>query len=375
MNKELTQNLLENFPLPLVLFDVSQKKNIYYSRQAKELLGYSCEQFDRFANHNFEEIIHPEDYQQHCETMEKLSVGKKGEIIRSDRRFLSADGKYLHLQLYDNVLEKKNEDQFIISIVGFDLSKVIKESKLAPENHTFSNEYIEGEITKLLDQIEEEKKKKMQAQLMMLSSQLNPHFIFSSLNSIHHHILNSAPESALLFTSRFSSLMRKMLEFSKKLLISLEDEINFLDEYLTLEKERFSDAFDFEIINTIDSEVYIPPMLLQPYVENALLHGLAELNKRGNLKIHLHKNEKQDLIFCEIIDNGKGRKKAAENINPEHKSYATNMTSFRLELLKNIYKNEEVSVKFSDLEEDGQSKGTAVTVTFPNVDLNGSLSL
>lgn len=213
-------------------------------------------------------------------------------------------------------------------------------------------------------QLQTERQKTMQSQLMMLSAQMNPHFIFNSLNAIQYYVLNNDSENALTFTSEFSSLMRRTLEYSQRAFISIEEEIRFLTDYLSLEKERFPDVFDFAINSYVDDEINVPPMLLQPYIENAIIHGFKHLDRKGNLTVNLV--EEEDVVVCTIRDNGVGREKGKEQRSSikEHKSHAMSNTANRLQLLKNTHGTDSFSVQINDLEENEKPSGTEIIITF-----------
>ena len=154
------------------------------------------------------------------------------------------------------------------------------------------------------------------------------------------------------------------MEYSQKAFISIEEEVRFLSDYLALEKERFPDVFEFEINNEADDEINIPPMLLQPYIENAIIHGFKHLDRKGELTIDLE--EKEEVVICKIRDNGVGRKKGMEQRSSikEHKSHAMSNTSNRLQLLKNTHGKDCFSVEINDLEENGSASGTEVIISF-----------
>lgn len=212
-------------------------------------------------------------------------------------------------------------------------------------------------------QLRLEKQKAMQSQLMMLTAQMNPHFIFNSLNAIQYFILNNDPHSALRFTSEFSGLTRRTLEYSQKAFISIEEEIRFLNDYLMLEKERFPDIFNFTIKSEVEEEINIPPMLVQPYVENAIVHGFKHLGRPGLLEISF--KEEDDMIVCHITDNGVGRKKGMEQRSAlKHKSHAMSNTANRVELLRQTHGESEFTIEINDLENSGEATGTNVIIRF-----------
>lgn len=218
---------------------------------------------------------------------------------------------------------------------------------------------------------ENEHNQAIQYQSMLLSSQINPHFIFNALNSIQYYILHESVEPALEFISEFSKLMRSVLGNSLHEQISISDEVDFLELYLDLEQKRYGDKFEYEIIvdERLDTdELQIAPMLLQPYVENTVVHGVGNLPSGGLISIRFF--EEEGCVKCTIMDNGVGRKRAEElkqlRIGGQrHQSMGMGITGTRLNLLNALGKGR-FDVEVEDLAgEDDQPKGTRITVTFP----------
>lgn len=200
--------------------------------------------------------------------------------------------------------------------------------------------------------------------LKSLRTQMNPHFIFNALNSVNNYIAKSDERSANRFLSEFSVLMRSVLENSEEDFIPLTKELELLELYVKLEHSRFSDKFDYEIDvdQQIDVDAFqIPPMLLQPYIENAIWHGLRYKEEKGLLKIELSQLT-NDMVEIRIEDNGIGRKKSAElktTNQRKQKSKGMGNIQKRIQILNNMYKNR-VEVSISDLNED--KTGTKVSL-------------
>ena len=205
-------------------------------------------------------------------------------------------------------------------------------------------------------------------QSQALRAQMDPHFMFNALNSIQNFIISKETKAALGYVSKFSKLMRQTLESSMKETVTVEEEIDMLKNYLDLEKLRFDKIFEyeFEIDESIDiANTEIPSMLLQPYVENAILHGLRHKNGGGSLKITLL--NQFEYLLCVIEDNGIGRKRS-DTINAErhkHRSAGTQVTNTRLSLLQ-LNNNDAAKVVFLDLQgSDGNACGTRVEIKIP----------
>ncbi|WP_456442041.1 tetratricopeptide repeat-containing sensor histidine kinase [Psychroserpens sp.] len=228
---------------------------------------------------------------------------------------------------------------------------------------------------KKLNQHHKIKSKRFELEQRLLRSQMNPHFIFNALNSIQSYVSENKTMDSEIYLSRFSHLMRQILEHSQEEFIILKDDINALDAYLNLEQLRFEDSFNFRFeTNDIDeSKVMIPPMLLQPFVENAILHGLEPKKSEGligiNIKIKktIQSNMTYGVLICNIIDNGIGRDAAAKKDNSpnrEHVSLALKLIKERLASYSEIT-NETYNIQIEDLYENTIASGTKIIIEMP----------
>ncbi len=216
-----------------------------------------------------------------------------------------------------------------------------------------------------------EQQKNLLLQQKLFRSQMNPHFLFNSLSSIHDLIIYEKTDKAGKFLIKFSKLVRNILDSSVDEYVLLEDEISTIENYLELQKVRFSDKFDYsiEIDEAIDPEIMkIPPMLAQPFIENSIEHGFKHQKGKGNLHIRFVLNDEQ--IKLEIEDDGIGRGKA-QNIllkqNKDHKSMATTITLARIKLL-NKKNKKKITLDIQDLKDDNDEPiGTKVTFEIPTV--------
>lgn len=210
-------------------------------------------------------------------------------------------------------------------------------------------------------------------ELKALRSQMNPHFIFNSLNSIQHYIFNAKSDEAIKYLNKFARLVRLILNNSDKPTVTIEEDLEALKLYLELEQMRFEGQFDYEIIvdENVDLDYDImPPLLMQPYVENAIIHGLNTKPDKGKLTIRL--SSENNFLICTISDNGIGREKAAEikRTMPykKHQSMGMKITEERLKILNEI-NNSKLSVTITDLKSPGgEALGTQVQLFVP---LNG----
>ena len=216
------------------------------------------------------------------------------------------------------------------------------------------------------------------AQLAALKSQMNPHFIFNSLNSIQDFILLNEKKQANAYLGKFADLMRLYLDMSNQRAVQLSDEIRTLRLYLDLEAVRFSDKLTslIEIDAALDpASITIPAMVIQPYVENALKHGLLHKKYDRRLNIFFEMREEGEVLYCEIRDNGIGRKRSAEirERNPiKQKSFATDATEKRLNLL-NYGRKAAIGVEIIDLYDEADlPTGTQVNIRIPLIHLSSS---
>jgi LytS/YehU family sensor histidine kinase len=197
-------------------------------------------------------------------------------------------------------------------------------------------------------------------------SQMNPHFIFNALNSIQDYIISNEKELASKYLVKFSRLIRMYLDHSQQNMISLKQEITALNFYLELEKVRFDDALYYEInINESvnPNQIKIPSLFIQPYVENAIKHGL--LHKQGDKKLIIDFNIESNFLKITIEDNGVGRARAQEINKASHKSFSTKANQERIKLYKNKL-NLDITVITEDLKDaNNKAIGTRVIIYIP----------
>lgn len=207
-------------------------------------------------------------------------------------------------------------------------------------------------------------------ELKALRAQMNPHFVFNSLNSIQHFILTNKSTDAGKYLNKFARLMRVILNNSEKSVITLREEMEYLQLYLDLEEMRFENKFSWKIRVEEDVDIdyfEIPAMLLQPYVENAILHGLTPKKEPGHLQIDIRLQ--QNTLICSITDDGIGREKARElrqlSKRKDHQSLGMKITHDRLELINHL-NGSNLSLTITDLRrDDGSPAGTRVDIFIP----------
>jgi hypothetical protein len=207
-------------------------------------------------------------------------------------------------------------------------------------------------------------------ELKALRSQMNPHFIFNSLNAIQHYIFHTKSDEAIKYLNKFARLVRIILNNSDRQTVTVGEDLEALRLYLELEQMRFEDKFEYEI--TVDESVdldydIMPPLLMQPYVENAILHGLNPKAVKGTLTIRLA--SENNFLICTITDNGIGREKSAEMKRTmpfkKHTSMGMKITEERLKILNEI-NNSQLSVTITDLKDEHNNVlGTRVELFVP----------
>ncbi len=201
-------------------------------------------------------------------------------------------------------------------------------------------------------------------------AQMNPHFIFNSLNSIQQYVMDADVAGANRFIAGFSRLIRQTLDFSSKPEISLEEELDYLTNYLEIEKTRLENAFSYSVAidNAVDpADHYIPPMILQPFVENSVRHGLRFRKDKAGVVFIIVKREGDHLI-CILEDNGVGRKAAMhyKSISPiNYQSKGLSLTADRIAMFNKEHE-QKITMLIEDLEDElGNPLGTRVTISFP----------
>ena len=207
-------------------------------------------------------------------------------------------------------------------------------------------------------------------EMQALRAQMNPHFIFNCLNSINRYIVKSDQATASLYLTRFARLIRLILDNSNSKTVTLANELEALRLYIDMEAIRFEKQFSYhiEVDEDISSDsVYVPPLIIQPFVENAIWHGLLHKEEAGHLSIHISRKART-ILQCVIEDDGVGRKKARElksKTASTKKSLGMKLTEDRLALL-NKQARIDASVEVADLvTATGEAAGTKVILKIP----------
>ena len=293
--------------------------------------------------------------------VEALAHYKQYTIIKdslnneeNSRKFIRAEMKSEY-EKKEAILHEKNEQRHLVtlfSVIGVLLL-------LGLIFVTYNRLQIKRRLTLQKEVAEYEQK--------ALHLQMNPHFVFNCLGSISSFIVQNGTDSAIKYLSKFSKLMRLTLEYSKGALIPVDKEIESLQNYLELEQLRFNDIFEFSIRSgaTIEDDMALPPLLIQPFVENAILHGVVP--KENNGKIAIDFNIIDNQLVCTIADDGIGFSKSRaikEHSVKAHQSMALEITKKRLEIIE-ATTSKKANVSINEIIKNGEVSGTKVTLTLP----------
>lgn len=226
--------------------------------------------------------------------------------------------------------------------------------------------YINRRRLKLQLETEQKEYAVKTSELKALRSQMNPHFLFNAMNSVQSLIIKDKKDDAYDYLTKLSQLIRKTLNLSEKTEVYLDEEIEQLTNYLQLEKLRFKKDFNYQIhIDDALNGLKIPSMIIQPFVENAIKHGL--LHKEGNKNLNITFNMKDKILECIVEDNGVGRKasNAINQLKPDYqKSFSTSAIQKRFELYQQ-YLEHPIGFEYDDLYDNDKAIGTRVTILIP----------
>jgi len=275
------------------------------------------------------------------------------QFMQLDKELVNAETSRQIAQIsLQNLIEQKAKENEIERLRNVELREALEKLRLekSRSEHLFQN------------QLQELKSSALQAQM-------NPHFVFNSLNAIQQYIWEKDPEEATAYLARFAKLIRSVLDNSRRQFVTLEQDLTALNYYIELESLRFENKLEYQLVCNSDinqSEIQLPPMLIQPFVENAIIHGLQPLKSNGSLIITIAKGGK-DFLHITIEDNGIGRQKAGQLKTAEnrtHQSVAMQLTKERLEKMNGGELLN--SIIIHDLiDENGNATGTRVEMNVP----------
>jgi len=289
------------------------------------------------------------------ETKEKFKIEEKKneiEILYQEKQLIN-----LLLGKKESELKQQREFVYFIAIVGLLLMVLVYVF--------FHNRSVK-------------KQNKLKQELLVymqkaVNQQMNPHFIFNTLNSIQYFLLNNDKISSSKYISKFAQLMRITLENSQNSLITLQTEIEAIKLYIELEQLRFRSKFviDFNVGENMETElINIPPLMIQPYIENAIWHGLMHLENERPGKLTVEFSISDEILICVIEDNGIGRERAMAIKSQQksgYRSFGMSITNTRISIINQIHKSN-IEVKYIDLYDKGSvPSGTKVIIQVPRL--------
>ncbi|MCH2225106.1 MAG: histidine kinase [Crocinitomicaceae bacterium] len=321
-------------------FNVSTLKHRKSTKYRYKLIGH---------NNNWQYL----DYEDNSASFNGLLPGKYAFIVQSINgdEYGPIDQCDFHIYppFYQTIWFYALCTTFLIAIVAFIYSRRIRHIRNT-NRERLEKQKIQTDL--------------LETELKALRSQMNPHFIFNSLNSIQSLILKEDTEASYDYIVLFAELVRNTLNYSNQDFIPIEKEIEFLNVYLELEKLRFKNNFEYILDEGGVEEILVPSLLIQPFIENSLLHGL--MHKQGLKKLSI-RFERTEVLTCVIEDNGVGRDKSKEiqkRQAPGHKSFALEAITKRLELLES-QNEEKIGYSIEDLYSNGEASGTKITLVIP----------
>jgi len=284
-----------------------------------------------------------------------LGLGKKQKLILEEKNTWQ-----------ELIIKEQQKNLKIKEILAEKLDK-----EVADKSELINSLLVEKKISEQKKEALGYSKQLLQLRLQAVQAQMNPHFLFNSLNSIKRFIIKNEQKEAVLYLTKFAKLIRLVLENAKRREISLKEELDLMKIYMEVENIRFNKQIDFQIIipDIIDlSRIKVPPMIFQSFIENAIWHGLAP--KKGYKYLYIRIFNQSPYIKVEIEDNGIGRKKASiisfkKNLTLKKESMGLKITEERLAIYTHAFKNK-YKIEYIDLyDEKGKATGTKVVLHIP----------
>ncbi|WP_162846388.1 tetratricopeptide repeat-containing sensor histidine kinase [Flavobacterium dankookense] len=361
----MSESIANKFVASLALYNLGQLH--YEQKQVEKALPYA-EKSLQYAKE-----IGVLDQTFHSEKL----LSEIHEIKGNDK--LSLQHYKAYIQARDSIINLENNKKFLRAEMNFEyqmkesvLMEKSKQNKLITFFSIIGGLLLIGLVFVIFNRRQVKRRLTLQKEVAeyeqkALHLQMNPHFVFNCLGSISSFIVQNGTDQALKYLSKFSKLMRLTLEYSKGSIIPIDKEIESLQNYLELEQLRFHNKFVFKISSSdsVEFNMGLPPLLIQPFVENAILHGLVPKESNGKIEVSFVVKENQ--LVCTITDDGIGISKSKEikqNSMQAHQSMALEITKKRLEIMEaTISKSAQIEIK--EIEENNNIKGTRVTLKLP----------
>lgn len=364
--KEKNKMILERAAVEVTELDEKLYANLHLLKKSEANLNAIINNTDRFiwsVDRNLELIAYNKPFFNHIKRIYGVEVKKGRKVVSNlkkidDTQAAKWSGHFS--QVFSGQIVSFEERRFDVDL-RHSLNPIIEEDGSISGVNIFSDDVTEQKMR--AQELADANKKIGELRLMALRAAMNPHFIFNALNSIQSFIVKNDRLNAINYLSTFSKLIRGILNHSVSNAVKLAEELELLKNYVQLEMVRFESKFDFSLSIDPDIDIdniEIPPLLIQPYVENAILHGLW--NKQGTGALNIRVRETKNGVLFEIEDDGIGRA-AAMKLNRQnislHKSMGVKLTEERLKL---INENHQVTFKVQDLENEGRACGTKVSI-------------
>lgn len=331
---------------------VDDYRLLFAGQSFQKIYGKTIQDWKKNFN-IWKEVIHPDDKE----------IGKKIEhdilssgVSHGIYRIIDANGNLKWLENAAKMVRDENNEPLMIMGITTDIS----DKKAA-----------EKALIKAHEEADIANKSKAELELRALQMQMNPHFVFNALNSIQSYVMNHDTLTANNYLSKFAHLIRLFLDSSRSKFISLGEEIRLLTLYIELEKLRFDEKFDFEILldGNVSKYFEIPTMILQPFIENAINHGLRYKKEKGllSIKFYLEAN----YVICKIEDNGVGRKNVGQIQSRSSKGYKSQGLKITAERLLTYNRINDANIIFSITDKITNPKnpndevGTVIEIKFP----------
>lgn len=322
-----------------------------------ELIGNQMKGYNHLALYYSEKGNHKKAYE-----YQKLAYELKDSIFDSE--------KTSQMQKLETIYQTEKKQQ---KIENLENENKIQQLKLQKANITYAGIIVVlfvisgGLILAVRNSRLQVKSENIKLEQKLLRSQMNPHFIFNAISAIQHYIVKNRSLEASSYLSSFAKLMRSILQNSREELVPLETEFQTLEDYLNLQKLRLDGKLVYNIQGKEDfdtEDLAIPPMLLQPFIENAIEHGIMKKEEqKGTIDIKFR--EEKNNLYIEIVDDGIGRESALKKTTKDHKSFATEITNQRIKSIKKTYKRE-ILFDIIDLKNNNNNPvGTKVIFKLP----------
>lgn len=364
--KEKNKMILERAVVEVTELDEKLYANLHLLKKSEANLHAIINNTDRFiwsVDGNLQLIAYNKSFFNHVKRHYGIEVKKGENVLRGlerDEKEMATKWSHYYSQAFQGQTVCFEETRFGVDF-HHSLNPIIEEDGSVSGANVFSSDITDQKIR--ARELAEANKKIGELRLAALRAAMNPHFIFNALNSIQSFIVKNDRLNAVSYLSTFSKLIRGILNHSVSNVVRLTEELELLKNYVQLEMVRFESKFDFTLSIDPDIDVdniEIPPLLIQPYVENAILHGLWNKQDTGALNIRVR--ETKNGVLFEIEDDGIGRA-AAMKLNRQkislHKSMGVKLTEERLKL---INESHQVTFNVQDLEQEGRACGTKVSI-------------